>query len=149
MANVKKHLPISRNKPCRQQLRDQTYASLHETQVRNLGQRDGIFCKQNASIMQRVCCRSQRPQTSGRKWRLRFHKRHGFLRQACRTNVLSTVHHILRTWVAERLAAPLPTHCCENLNLGNCSLVCDHHMSQVRAQSISCNPNLRHNHFCA
>ena len=53
MANGKKNIPIFRNKPWRPQLRDQTYASLHETQA------------------------------SGRKWRLRFHKRHGFLRQAC------------------------------------------------------------------
>ena len=52
MANVKKHIPIFRNKPWRPQLRDQTYASLHETQIRNLQQRDGIFCKHNASIMQ-------------------------------------------------------------------------------------------------
>ena len=53
MANGKKHVPIFRNKPWRRQLRDQTYASLHETQIQNLGQRDGIFCKHNATIMQR------------------------------------------------------------------------------------------------
>ena len=52
MANGKNHVPIFRNKPWRPQLRDQTYASLHETQIQNLGQRDGTFCKQNASIMQ-------------------------------------------------------------------------------------------------
>ena len=52
MANGKKHVPIFRNTPWRPQLRDQTYASLHETQIRSLRQRDGIFCKHNASIMQ-------------------------------------------------------------------------------------------------
>ena len=54
-------------------------------------------------------------QASGREWRLRFHKRikrHGFLGQTCRTNLFSAVRCILRTWAAERLAAPLPTHCC-------------------------------------
>ena len=54
-------------------------------------------------------------QASGREWRLRFHKRikrHGFLRQTCRTNLFSAVRCILRTWAAERLAATLPTHCC-------------------------------------
>ena len=40
------------NKPWRPQLRDQTYASLHETQIRNLRQRDGIFCKLNINIIQ-------------------------------------------------------------------------------------------------
>ena len=52
VANGKKHVPIFRNKPWRPQLRDQTYASLHATQIQNLRQRDGIFCKHNASIMQ-------------------------------------------------------------------------------------------------
>ena len=52
MANGKNHVPIFRNKPWRPQLRDQTYSSLHETQIQNLGQRDWIFCKHNASIMQ-------------------------------------------------------------------------------------------------
>ena len=51
MANVKKSLPIFRNKPWRPQLRDQTYVSLHDTQIRNLPQRSGIFSKRNASIM--------------------------------------------------------------------------------------------------
>ena len=55
-------------------------------------------------------CGPQGPQASGREWRLRFHKRHGFHRQTCPTNVLLAMHHILRTWAAERLAAPLPTH---------------------------------------
>ena len=52
MANGKKHVPIFPNKPWRPQLRDQTYASLHETQIRNLRQRDGILCKHNVSIRQ-------------------------------------------------------------------------------------------------
>ena len=52
MANLKNRLPIFRNKPWRPQLRDQTYASLHDTQIRNLPQRNGILSKHNASIMQ-------------------------------------------------------------------------------------------------
>ena len=52
MANGKKHIPIFRNKLWRPQLRDKTYAALHETQIQNLQQRHGIFCKHNASIMQ-------------------------------------------------------------------------------------------------
>ena len=53
--NTFQYIPIFRNKPWRPQLRDQTYASLHETQIRNLRQRDGIFCKHNASKMQSFC----------------------------------------------------------------------------------------------
>ena len=53
MANGKKHIPIFRNKLWRPQLRDQTYAFLHMTQIRNLRQRDRIFCKHSASIMHR------------------------------------------------------------------------------------------------
>ena len=52
MANRKNHIPIFRNKPWRPQPCDPTYASLHETQVQNLRQRDRIFCKHSASIMQ-------------------------------------------------------------------------------------------------
>ena len=55
VANGKKHIPIFRNKPWRPQLRDQTCVSLHETQIRNLRQRDGIFGKHNASRMQSFC----------------------------------------------------------------------------------------------
>ena len=53
-----------------------------------LGYHNTIFCKRE------LCCRSQGPQASGRKWRLRFHKRHGFLRQTCRINLFSVVRHI-------------------------------------------------------
>ena len=35
---------------------------------------------------------------AGLEWRLRFHKRHGFLRQTCMKNLLSAVRHALRTW---------------------------------------------------
>ena len=59
--------------------------------------------------------------------------RNGCLKQ---TGANLPKRHILRTTAAERLAAPLPT---------NSSLVCSSHMSQMRAQSISCNPNLGHN----
>ena len=49
-----------------------------------------------------ACCRSHGPQASGRECRLRFHKRHGFLRQACRTNLLQCVtfceHGQLKGW---------------------------------------------------
>ena len=38
--------------------------------------------------------------------------RNGFLKQTCRTNLLSAAPRILPTSAAERLAAPLPTHCC-------------------------------------
>ena len=55
---------------------------------------------------------SQEAQASGREWRLRFYKRHGFLKQTCPTHLLSAVHHILRTSAAERLANTRPTHCC-------------------------------------
>ena len=48
-----------------------------------------------------ACCRSQGPQASGREWRLRFHKRHGFL-STCRTNFLQGVtfceHRQLKGW---------------------------------------------------
>ena len=47
----------------------------------------------------------------------------GFLKQTCRTNLLSAVHDILWTSAAERLAAPFPTHCGRKLNLDNCSLL--------------------------
>ena len=43
---------IFSNKPWRPQLRDQTYTSLHETHIRNLRQKDGIFCKLNTNIIQ-------------------------------------------------------------------------------------------------
>ena len=43
---------------------------------------------------------------AGLEWRLRFHKRHGFLWQTCMKNLLSAVHHALRTWAAERLEKP-------------------------------------------
>ena len=46
---------------------------------------------------------------AGLEWRLRFHKRPEFLKQTCMKNLLSAVRHALRTWAAERLAAPLPT----------------------------------------
>ena len=58
-----------------------------------------------------VCCCYRGPQASGREWRLRylrFHKRHGFLRQTCRINLCSAVRHILRTWAAERLFETSP-----------------------------------------
>ena len=121
MANGKKHVPIFRNKPWRPQLRDQTYASLHETQIQNLGQRDGIFGKHNASInaeffslklnrFRQYTWMLQR-QDSGlsvcffKEWR-------EWIKQTCPTNLLSAAHQILPTSAAERLAAPLPTHCC-------------------------------------
>ena len=93
-----------------------------------------------------TACTDEAPTASGREWMLGIPKRNGrngCLKQTCRANLLSAVRHILRTWAAERLAAPLPTHCC---NLDNCSLVCSSHIAQLRAQSISCNPNLGHNH---
>ena len=51
-------------------------------------------------------------QASGREWRLRLYKRHGFFKQTCPIHLLSAVHHILQTSAAERLAATRPTHCC-------------------------------------
>ena len=100
------------NNSWRPQLRDQTLC---------FSAWDGSFfcsCNEGMGVIQAQCriggayCGSQGPQASGRQWRLRFHKRHGFLRQTCQTNLLSAVHHISRTWAAERLAAPLPTHGC-------------------------------------
>ena len=96
----KKHIPLFSNKPWRPQLRDQTYAFLHMTQIRNLRQLDGIFCKHSASIMQSwqsVCC--SREPASGREWMLgiRIPKRNGrsgFLGQTCRTNLCSATHRI-------------------------------------------------------
>ena len=59
---------------------------------------------------------------------------------------------ILWTSAAERLAAPFPTHCCQKLNLDNCSLICSSHIAQLRAQSIYCNncwrPQLRDQTLC-
>ena len=99
-----------------------------------------------------ACYPSQGPQASGREWRLRFHKGHGFLRQTCRANLLSAVRHILRTRAAERLTAPLPTQCCKNLNLDKCSLVCSSLIAQLRAQSQYFNkswrPQLRDQTLC-
>ena len=57
---------------------------------------------------------SREPQASGKEGMFGIPKRNGgngFLRQTCRTNLLSAVRHIFRTWAAERLAAPLRTHC--------------------------------------
>ena len=82
---------------------------------------------------------SQEAQASGREWRVRFYKRHGFLEQTCPTHLLSAVHILLRTSAAERLANIRPIHCCKNLNLDNCSLVCSTHVAQRRAQSLYCN----------
>ena len=38
--------------------------------------------------------------------------RNGFLKQTCRRNLPLAVQHILGTWAAQGLAAPLPPHCC-------------------------------------
>ena len=101
-----------------------------------------------------MCCGSQEP-ASGREWMIEIPKRscrNGFLKQTCRTNLLSAVCHTLGTSAAERLAAPLPTHYCWKLNLGNCSLVCSSHRAQLRAQSLHCNiswrPQLRDQTLC-
>ena len=84
-------------------------------------------------------CPSHGPQASGREWRLRFYKRHGFLKQTCPAHLLSAVRHILGTSAAERLAATRPTHCCLKINLNNCSRVFSSHMAQLTAQSLCCN----------
>ena len=80
------------NNSWRPQLRDQTLC---------FSAWDGSFfcsCNEGMGVIQAQCriggayCGSQEPQASGRQWRLRFHKRHGFLRQTCQTNLLSAVH---------------------------------------------------------
>ena len=76
-------------------------------------------CNEGMGMMQPKCrsggvyCRSQES-ASGREWMLGIPKRNGgngFLKQTCRRNLFSAVLPILRTWAAERLAAPLPTLC--------------------------------------
>ena len=93
-----------------------------------------------------MCCRSREPQASDKEWMLGISQRNGrngFLRQTCPTNLFWAVSLIFRTWAAERLAAPLPTHCCEKLNLDS-SLVCSSHIAQLRAQSlVECAATLR------
>ena len=115
MANGKKHVPIFRNKPWRPQLRDQTYASLHETQIQNLGQRDGIFGKHNASKMQSFFHWRESFSSiylNASETRLCYLSVSSVLKQTRPTNLLSAAHQILPTSAAQRLAAPLPTHCC-------------------------------------
>ena len=92
---------------------------------------------------------------SGSEWMLGIPKRNGgngFLKQTCPTNLFSAVRRILRTWAAERLAAPLPSHCAKKLNLDNCSLVCSSLTAQLRAQSLHCKkswkPQLRDQTLC-
>ena len=58
-----------------------------------------------------ACCRSQEP-ASGREWMLGIPKRNGrngFLKQTCRTNLLSAVCYILGTSAAERQPHFQPT----------------------------------------
>ena len=118
-------------------------ASLHETGFfLQLQRRDGHHTRMQSWWAYRG---SQEPQASGREWMLGIPKRNGrngFLRQTCPTNLFTAVHHILRTSAAERLAAPLPTHCCQNLNL-EFSLVCSSLIAQLRAQSLHCNKSWR------
>ena len=93
----------------------------------------------DAAKMQGWYFRSQERQASGRDCMLQTAKRNngnGFLKQTCRTSLLSAVRHILRASAAERLAATLPTHCCQKLNLENCSLVCSSQIAQLKAQSL-------------
>ena len=45
-------------------------------------------------------------------------------------SLLGTYSHILRTWAAERLATPLPTHRGQTLNLQHYSVFCSGHMEQ-------------------
>ena len=69
----------------------------------------------DAAKMQGWNFRSQERQASGRDCMLQTAKRNngnGFLKQTCRTSLLSAVRHILLASAAERLAATLPTHCC-------------------------------------
>ena len=99
-----------------------------------------------------ACYPSQAPQASGREWRLRFHKGHGFLRQTCRTNLLQCVtcceHGQLKGWQPHFQPTVAESSISTMVHYG--SFVCKSHMSQLRAQSISCNPNLGYyNHFCA
>ena len=78
-------------------------------------------CNEGMGMMQAQCrtvgayCGSQGPQASGRQWRLRFHTRHGFLRQTDKHVEHISFRHWLsffQRWAAERPATPLPTHCC-------------------------------------
>ena len=65
----------------------------------------------DAAKMQGWYFRSQERQASGRDCMLQTAKRNngnGFLKQTCRTSLLSAVRHILRASAAERLAATLP-----------------------------------------
>ena len=102
LANGKKHIPIFRKKPWRPQLRHQTYyAFLHERQIQNLGQRHGILCKHNASIMQSWWNALWLSGTClWREWMIENPKRNSrnrflrHLRQTCRTNLLWAVRII-------------------------------------------------------
>ena len=93
------------NKSWRPQLRDQTNASLYTTGFfLHLQRRDG----HDAILMQSWYSVLRLSGTSmlGIPW-------NGFPRKTCRKKKKRLeVRHVLRTWAAERLAAPLPTHCC-------------------------------------
>ena len=112
----------------------------------------------DAAKMQGWYFRSQERQASGRDCMLQNAKRNngnGFLKQTCRTSLLSAVRHILRASAAERLAATLPTHCCQKLNLENCSLVCSSHNSTtestitvLKLSNTSWRPQLRGQTLC-
>ena len=80
------------------------------------------ICKEGMSMIRPHCraggaFRSQEAQASGtsREWMLLIPRKNGekgFLKQTCTTNLVSAMHHILQTWAAERLAAPLATQGC-------------------------------------
>ena len=108
-----------------------------------------FFCSCNKvmGMMQQECrtggayCGSQGPQASVGEWRLWYHKRHGFPRHTFRTYLFSALIDLfskMSSWKAGSHSS--------NAMLDNRSLVCSSHVSQLRAQSISCNPNLGHNH---
>ena len=58
MANVRKHLPIFRNKPWRPQLVTKPILLYMRHKMRNLGQRDGIFYMRHKSTSVRHICRT-------------------------------------------------------------------------------------------
>ena len=79
----------------------------------------------------------------------------GFLKKTCPTNLLLAVRHVLRISAAERLAAPLPTHCLLKAQSRQLFIGLQHSHSliaQLRAQSLYCNkswrPQLRDKTLC-
>ena len=85
----------------------------------NLGYHNSIFCKHDATIMQSWWSVLPLSESSSfwysREWMLGIPKKNGgngFLKQTCRTNLLSAVSHSFRTSATERLVSPFPTHCC-------------------------------------